>query len=451
MENLNITDLEKKYSEIIAYMYAHLPMFTRVGHTAYKKDLHNIRALALLDNNPHTKYKTIHVGGTNGKGSTSHFIASILQAQGLRVGIFTSPHYVDFRERMKINGKYISKREVIEYIEKNKDEIERTQPSFFEITAAMAFWYFAKQNVDVAIIEVGLGGRLDSTNIIQPALSVITHIAFDHMNMLGNTLELIANEKAGIIKPNTPVVIGKTQSDIQAVFTNKAVEYNSSISFADQHYTTETVEKTIQKQVLNVYREGKIFIENLHCPLLGEYQQQNMVTALQSIEMLTAQGWNISTNAIRNGIEQIKTNTNIFGRFDVWNTKPYIIADSAHNEDGIKAVMQQIMTIEHKQLHIVWGNVHDKDIEKMLELLPQKAIYYFCKPNIPRGLDTELLQSQANLYQLKGNTYQSVYHAYTSALQNASPDDILYIGGSTFVVAELYEHPFFYNQIYANQ
>jgi dihydrofolate synthase/folylpolyglutamate synthase len=443
MASLYMHNLEKKYNETLEYMFAKLPMFTRVGTSAYKKNLDNIIALNKYENNPHLKYQTIHIGGTNGKGSCTHLLASILQEKGLKTGVYVSPHYVDFRERIKINGNYISKDLVIEYIEKNKKIIEDIQPSFFEITAAMAFWYFALQEVDIAVIEVGLGGRLDSTNIIQPKLSLITHIAFDHVNVLGNSLQEIANEKAGIIKSKTPIVIGKYQEALADIFINKAHENDSDIYFADKQFEVNCIKETLEMQTFKVLKNGVVIFEKLECPLLGNYQKSNIQSVLQCVEILNNNGFEISKSNIENGIKKVKKNTKIIGRYDIMQQNPLVVCDSAHNEDGIKAVIQQIQSLKCEKIHIVWGNVNDKDISKMMKLLPRQAAYYFCTPNIPRGLPINNLIEIARLYSLQGKTYKSVKLAVTAALNEASKNDVIFIGGSTFVVAEVFAENIF--------
>lgn len=443
MASLYMHNLEKKYNETLEYMFAKLPMFTRVGTAAYKKNLDNIIALNKYENNPHLKYNTIHIGGTNGKGSCTHLLASILQEKGLKTGVYVSPHYVDFRERIKINGNYISKELVIEYIEKNKKIIEKIQPSFFEITAAMAFWYFAVQEVDIAVIEVGLGGRLDSTNIIQPKLSLITHIAFDHVNVLGNSLQEIANEKAGIIKSKTPIVIGKYQEALADIFINKARENDSDIYFADKQFEVNCIKETLETQTFEVLKNGVVISEKLECPLLGNYQKSNIQSVLQCVEILNNNEFDISKSNIENGIKKVKKNTKIIGRYDIMQQNPLVVCDSAHNEDGIKAVIQQIQTLKYEKLHIVWGNVNDKDIGQMLKLLPKHAAYYFCTPNIPRGLQVKKLLEKARLYSLQGKTYKSVKLAVAAAISKASENDVIFIGGSTFVVAEVFAENIF--------
>jgi len=442
-----MNDIEIEYRKILDYIFAQLPMFTRVGVSAYKKSLDNIIALTDNDGKPHLKYKTIHIGGTNGKGSCTHLLASILQENGFKTGVYISPHYVDFRERIKINGVYIDKKSVIDYIEKRKEIIEKIQPSFFEITAAMAFWYFAKENIDIAVIEVGLGGRLDSTNIIQPELSLITHIAYDHMNVLGNTLPEIATEKAGIIKPEKPVVIGKYQTETAEVFIKKAEVSNAEIAFADQNFQAELLHENIDRQEFKVYENGIIRFENITCPLLGNYQKDNIQSVLQCVKTLNNKGFEISKQSIENGIKKVKSNTKIFGRFDILQQQPLVICDSAHNEDGIRNVMTQLKKYKFNVLHIVWGNVNDKDISKMLKLLPKDAKYYFCMPNIPRGLPADDLKQNATLFNLHGASYQSVKSATEAALEKANDHDLIYIGGSTFVVAEVFAENMFDNKL----
>ncbi len=402
------------YQDTVSWMFQQLPMYQNKGASAFKKDLSNTLKLSKHLGEPQNEFKSIHVAGTNGKGSTSHMMASVLQEAGYKVGLYTSPHLKDFRERIRINGKVVSKQFVIGFIERNKAFFETNSLSFFEMTVGMAFDYFAKQKVDVAIIEVGLGGRLDSTNIITPELSIITNIGFDHTQFLGDTLEKIAGEKAGIIKQNKPVVIGETHFETKTVFKFKAEETNSEIYFADQ------------------------LIENiLESDLKGSYQIHNIKTTLQSIEVLRNSGFKISKSELKRGLLNVVKNTGLQGRWQVLETQPKIVCDTAHNKEGLTYVMQQLKTEAFKNLHIIFGVVNDKDLSSIIPLLPQKATYYFCKPDVQRGLDAKILKATFAENQLIGNSYSSVKDALNSAKSKAIKDDLIYVGGSTFVVAEI--------------
>ncbi|WGH76990.1 bifunctional folylpolyglutamate synthase/dihydrofolate synthase [Tenacibaculum tangerinum] len=399
------------YEQVLDWMFAQLPMYQRQGQTAFKKDLTNIIAFCNELGNPQQKFKTIHVGGTNGKGSTSHMIASILQEAGYKVGLYTSPHLKSFTERIRINGEEISREAVVEFIEKNKAFLEKQRLSFFEMTVGMAFEEFASQKVDIAVIEVGLGGRLDSTNIITPEVSVITNIGLDHTQFLGETLPEIAFEKAGIIKKNVPVVIGERQKETEEVFVMKANECNAPIVFASdtkQHYKTD---------------------------LLGDYQQNNVTTAVTTIHQLKE--FTISEENITNGLLHVVSNTNLKGRWQVLQEHPKVICDTAHNKEGLLYTLKQLEKEKYKQLHIVLGVVSDKNLNEVLPLFPKKASYYFCKPNIPRGLFVDKLKEQADVFSLKGKVFDSVNQAFEKAKNNASEEDVIYVGGSTFVVAEV--------------
>lgn len=403
------------YSETLDWMFGQLPMYQKQGASAYKEDLTNTILLANHLNNPEKEIKTIHVAGTNGKGSTSHFLASILQEAGYKTGLYTSPHLKDFRERIKINGVDISEDFVVDFIASNKSFFEENQLSFFEMTVGLAFDYFRQENVDIAIIEVGLGGRLDSTNIISPLLSVITNIGLDHIQFLGNTIEKIASEKAGIIKPKTPVVIGEYTSETKPVFENKAKETQSEIFFASE---------LIQETYPSV--------------LLGDYQVQNKKTVLQSIRVLQSQNqFKISEKNIKNGFWNVVKNTGLQGRWQQLGSHPKIICDTAHNKHGLEIVMKQLQREEFDTLHFVLGVVNDKDLDDVLPLFPKNAKYYFCKPNIPRGLEASILAKKAISFGLNGKVFNSVTEAYEEATKNASQSDFIYIGGSTFVVAEI--------------
>ncbi len=402
------------YLETVNWMFSQLPMYQKQGQTAFKKDLTNTINLAKHLKNPQHKFKSIHVAGTNGKGSSSHMLASILQEAGYKVGLYTSPHLKDFRERIKINGKVVSKPFVIGFIKRNKTFLDANKLSFFEMTVGMAFDYFAKQKVDIAVIEVGLGGRLDSTNIIIPEVSLITNIGLDHVQFLGNTLSLIASEKAGIIKPNIPVVISETQPETQAVFTAFAEKNNSPIHFADQ-----------------------VASEDFTTDLKGSYQSKNIKGVIQSIKQLQQKGFVISNQNIKTGLLNTVKNTDLKGRWQTLGINPKVICDTAHNKEGLTLAIQQLLKETHQHLHIVFGVVNDKDVVSILPLLPKKATYYFCKPDVPRGLDQNILSTLFQDNGFSGNSYASVSEAYNFALKAASVDDVIYIGGSTFVVAEV--------------
>jgi dihydrofolate synthase/folylpolyglutamate synthase len=399
------------YQQTLDWMFAQLPMFQREGKTAFKKDLTNILAFSKELNFPERKFKSIHVGGTNGKGSTSHMLASILQEAGYKVGLYTSPHLRNFTERIRINGVEIPKRKVKSFINTHKDFLEGQKLSFFEMTVGLAFDYFADEKVDIAIIEVGLGGRLDSTNIITPEVSVITNIGLDHTQFLGETLPEIAFEKAGIIKNNIPVVIGEQQSEVKSVFLKKSKDCNVEISFASddqQEYTSD---------------------------LLGDYQKSNTKTAVAAIKLL--KGFTITGKNITDGLLHVVKNTNLKGRWQILQEHPKVICDTAHNAEGLKIVLHQLKKEKTKKLHIVLGVVSDKKLEDILPMFPAEASYYFCKPNIPRGLSEVILQEKAADFNLFGKKYLSVKKAFKSALLNANQEDTIYIGGSTFVVAEI--------------
>ncbi|MGB0980816.1 MAG: bifunctional folylpolyglutamate synthase/dihydrofolate synthase [Winogradskyella sp.] len=402
------------YEATIHWMFQQLPMYQNKGKTALKKDLTNTLKLSKHLKAPENQFKSIHVGGTNGKGSTSHMLASVLIEAGFKVGLYTSPHLKDFRERIKINGKIVSKQFVIGFIKRNKAFLEANKLSFFEMTVGMAFSYFEKQNVDIAIIEVGLGGRLDSTNIITPQLSVITNIGLDHTQFLGDTLAEIAGEKAGIIKQSIPVVIGETQPETQPVFKSKAKETNSEIYFADQ-----------------------LVNEALKSDLKGAYQIHNIKTVMQSVKVLNTLGFKISNSNLKKGLLNVVSNTGLQGRWQILNQNPKIICDTAHNKEGLTYVMQQLQQENYNHLHIVFGVVKDKNLDTIIPLLPLKATYYFCKPNVQRGLNVSELKNTFLKHQLFGTSYSSTLEALKAAKLKASTDDLIYIGGSTFVVSEI--------------
>lgn len=402
------------YQDTVSWMFSQLPMYQNQGKTAFKKDLTNSLKLANHLGNPHQKFKSIHVAGTNGKGSTSHMIASILQEAGLKVGLYTSPHLRDFRERIKINGKPVSKQFVIGFIKRNKPFFDANSLSFFEMTVGMAFDYFAREKVDIAVVEVGLGGRLDSTNIITPVVSVITNIGFDHMQFLGNTLELIATEKAGVIKPKVPVIIGETQKETKPVFESVANSKSSRISFAD------TMDYPIYKSDLK-----------------GNYQSRNIKTVLTTIKELNHLGLNISENQIKVGLSKVILNTGLMGRWQIAHYQPKIIYDTAHNREALLLVMNQLMKEPFQSLHLVLGFVKDKNLSELIDLFPKGATYYFCKPNVERGLDACQVKQEFEQRGYHGECYLSVSQAFETAKKKAAKSDVIYVGGSTFVVAEV--------------
>ncbi|NNM93933.1 MAG: bifunctional folylpolyglutamate synthase/dihydrofolate synthase [Bacteroidia bacterium] len=436
------------YRGVIEYLYNRLPVFQRTGAPAYKKGLGNITALCRELDNPQDKIKTIHIAGTNGKGSVSHYLASILQSAGYkRVGLHTSPHLKDFRERIKIDGKPIPEREVILFVNKYKYLIEKVDCSFFELTAAMTFYFFAKRKCEIAVIETGLGGRLDSTNIISPLLSVITNISFDHVAFLGDTLAKIATEKAGIIKPKTSVVIGETHKETNGIFIRKAKECKAHITFADSRYTPVSITNTDKngRSLLNmdILRNNRLYIKNLQSELTGIYQLKNIPTTLASIEALNSINLpdgkelkKVSKAAIKHGMKNVVKQTGLLGRWQILSRKPLTIADTGHNEAGLREVLSQIKRMKFQQLHFVFGMVNDKDAGGVLALLPKSARYYFCKADIPRALNEALLAEQAAGYGLKGSCYASVKEALKEASKRAKAGDLVFVGGSTFIVAE---------------
>ncbi|MDA3883286.1 MAG: bifunctional folylpolyglutamate synthase/dihydrofolate synthase [Bacteroidales bacterium] len=422
------------YSETVTFLYEQLPVYQKTGQVAYKDSLDNIIELCSLLGNPHTKIKTIHIGGTNGKGSVSHMCASILQEAGYKTGLYTSPHFIDFRERIQINGSYIEKNEITQFVERHHSIIQEIQPSFFEISLALAFDYFARQNVDIAVIEVGLGGRLDSTNIITPLVACITNIGLDHTHILGNTKAQIAGEKAGIIKPSIPIIIGESNEETDFVFREKAKECSSTITFANTIFSIQSDSENEWFTQFNILQNNKIIAEKILSDLSGLYQKKNICTAIAIINEIRTQGFHISQQDIRSGFRKVIQNTHLQGRWHIISEKPLIVCDIAHNHAGTQETMKQVNSLKNKDIHIVWGMVQDKDIETIIPLLPHHAQYYLCKPNIERGMPTEELKQY--FAQLKYSTHTSVVDAYTSAYQNIDTESILYIGGSTFVVAE---------------
>ncbi len=400
------------YQQTLDWMFLQLPMYQKKGRQALKNDLRNIVKLSKQLGNPQEYYPTIHVGGTNGKGSTSHLLTSVLQESGYKTGLYTSPHLLDFRERIKVNGEKISKRFVTSFITEHKNFLAENQLSFFEMTVGMAFMYFKIQNVDIAVIEVGLGGRLDSTNIIHPVLSVITNISFDHMNILGTTLPLIAIEKAGIIKKHTPVIIGERHEKTERVFIEKAKREEAEIIFAEDVFSSHT------------------FVSDLN----GRYQQKNICTALSAIKKLS-DDFLITPQAIEKGLKNVVKNTGLAGRWQILSKRPLIICDTAHNEAGIRAVVEQLNSIHKNQLHLILGFVNDKEVEKILPLFPKEALYYFAEPSTPRKMSIPILKKQAG--SLRAKYFKAITQAFVSAKRNSGEQDVLFVGGSTFVVAEI--------------
>jgi dihydrofolate synthase/folylpolyglutamate synthase len=436
------------YQETLQYLYSRLPMFSSMGTSAIKPGLLNIIRFCKLLDDPQNRFRSIHIGGTNGKGSTSHMLAAILQTAGYKTGLYTSPHLRDFRERIRVNGQMIAEEQVTGFVKAQKHNIEEIEPSFFETTVAMAFDHFSKQKIDIAVVEVGLGGRLDSTNIIHPLLSVITNIGLDHVNILGNTIEQIAGEKAGIIKPGVPVVIGQKQQAIENIFTKAAAEAGSKIVFASEEWKIglegfEGVNKPdsglLHVNVSEEFSDHQIFKSSNHLllDLTGIYQLKNLATVLSTVNQLRILGFDITEDHIRIALKQVTELTGLMGRWQTLNTNPLVICDTGHNEDGIREVVKNIASTDFENLHMVIGLVKDKDIHKILNLLPKNATYYFCQPDIPRAKDVNSLLAEANAAGLKGMPYPSVQKALEAARRKAKSNDLIFVGGSTFVVAEI--------------
>lgn len=424
------------YPEALEYLFTKLPMYQRIGAAAYKKDLSNTLALLKALGDPHKKFTSIHIAGTNGKGSVTNMLSSICMEAGYRVGWYTSPHLEDFRERIKVNGHMCHEQFVVDFVQRMEPHIEANQPSFFELTVAMAFEYFALQEVEIAVVEVGLGGRLDSTNVITPILSVITNISFDHMQMLGNTLQEIAGEKAGIIKNHVPVVIGEYLPETLPVFEEKALEMQSPIFPAEENVAIEVLSQMPGKLEVNVTYLGQLIYPELICGLSGEYQIRNLRTVIQSTEVLMAKGIELPEEALYEGLRKVIDNTGFAGRWQWLQNHPTLIADCAHNSGGLAALFSQVNTLTYENLHIVTGSVNDKDLDASLSLYPTSAIYYFAKPDIPRGLEAETLQNKAFGFGLKGSVFDSVRDSLYAALNKAGKNDLVLICGSIFVVAE---------------
>jgi dihydrofolate synthase/folylpolyglutamate synthase len=415
-------------------------MYQREGKAAYKANLDNTHRLDAYFNHPHRSFPSIHVAGTNGKGSVSHMLASVLQEAGYLTGLYTSPHLLDFRERIRVNGRPVPEPFVTGFLADHQAIIKDVRPSFFEMTVAMAFKYFAEEKVDMAIIETGLGGRLDSTNIIQPLISVITNISMDHSEFLGSDLGSIAREKGGIIKENTPLVVGKVEKEIAALYQNMAREKKASITFSqEQRQPLFSTLNRDNQSILRIERRASGEIEEITCDLTGSYQQENVITTLATLETLETLKWNIPQESVLKGLARVSQNTGILGRWQTIGTNPRSICDTAHNQAGIEAVMNQVKQVPRKQLHVVWGLVSDKDLESILPLLPEEGIYYFTRSSVPRSMDAVLLQQRAEKFGLRGGAFHQVSAAYQAALSNAGSHDLVFTGGSTFVVADLLE------------
>jgi len=426
------------YQETIAYLEASLPMFQRTGAAAYKANLDNSEALDQYDGSPHQSYLCVHVGGTNGKGSVSHALASILQSAGYKVGLCTSPHLVDFRERIRVNGEKISQEYVIEYVESHKDIFEEIKPSFFEMFVAMAFSYFAEEAVDIAIIEVGLGGRLDSTNIIQPILSIVTNVSLDHTDLLGNTIEAIAKEKSGIVKLGVPVIVGDARGPVRGVFTTAAANHETSLTVATS--TWKCVEQRLSDDgklqhfhYEHAYKKESVIFDT---DLLGIVQVWNLATVLCAVEMLRAYGCAISDEAFHDGILHVVERTHLLGRWQWFSENPRVVADTGHNTDGVRSVVAQLRNTNYEKLRMVIGLTGDKDLRGILSQLPKDALYYFTQASVPRALKVEELQERAAGFELTGNTYPTVREALRAAMQDATAKDLVFVGGSTYVVGE---------------
>lgn len=425
------------YPETVDYLYTHLPMFQKVGSSALKKDLNNTLLLTRSLGNPQSKFKSVHIAGTNGKGSSAHTMAAILQSAGYKTGLYTSPHLKNFTERIKINGQEIPETQVVSFVGKIKPEIESIRPSFFEVTVAMAFDFFAREKVDIAIIETGLGGRLDSTNVIQPLLSLITNIGLDHQAILGETLEEIAAEKAGIIKQNVPVVIGEYQEAVATVFKDKATAMDAPLYFAGKAFEIEKAASDENSNRYNVYFNKEIYLSNLSLSLTGDYQALNVGGILKSIQILDESGFTIPEKAIRDGFLNVKTLTGLKGRWQILGKNPLIVCDTGHNEAGVNYIVNQLRSLRYNHLYIVLGVSNDKKLDGIFRLLPEEAFYYFCQAKLPRALQADLLATSASRFGLKGRIVPDVNEAIKEAKSKALADDLVFIGGSSFVVAEI--------------
>ncbi|WP_353183980.1 folylpolyglutamate synthase/dihydrofolate synthase family protein [Parapedobacter lycopersici] len=425
------------YEEAIDYLYTRLPMFTRDGASAFKKDLSNSLRLCAALGDPHRQFKSIHIAGTNGKGSTSHMLAAILQLAGYKTGLYTSPHLVDFRERIRINGVPIPKKEVAGFVDRSRSLVEEIQPSFFELTMVMAFAYFAREHVDIAVVETGLGGRLDSTNIITPLFSVITNIGYDHMAMLGNTLPEIAAEKAGIIKPEVPVIVGERQEEVSGVFDRAAAERQSVLTYAAEWWQPVAQQRGEAHQEIEVVHRSDGGHFRYALDLMGGYQARNLPGVLQAVTELRSQGYAIAEPDVSAALKQVQQLTGLRGRWETLSTRPLVICDTGHNEDGWREVLANIQATPHAALHLVIGVMRDKDLSHMLPLLPTHGRYYFCQVDMPRALPAVELLEQAQGYGLSGSAFPGVMPALQAAKTQAQEADLIFVGGSTFVVADL--------------
>jgi len=423
------------YEEVIRFIFNSLPMYQRIGPAAYKTGLDNTIILDKYFSSPHKNFKTIHIAGTNGKGSVSHSLASVLQEAGYKAGLYTSPHLIDYRERIRVNGQMITKKYVQNFINENVGIISEIRPSFFEMSVALAFDYFRSCNVDIAVIETGLGGRLDSTNIINPVLTIITNIDYDHTQFLGNSLDKIAGEKAGIIKSNTPCIIGETHSETENVFIQKAIEVSAPIIFADKHISTHLESFNNQSGNYTITNNSKI--STLEFALTGRYQQKNLATIIQSLETLQSLRIKIPDESIKRGLKEVKSNTGLRGRWEILKQEPLTICDTGHNKAGIEYVVRQLAEQNKKKMHLIIGFVADKDVSDILNLFPSNARYYFTQASVSRAMPVSQLYTVATKHNLKGTCYSDVISAYNSARENADKDDLIFIGGSTFVVADL--------------
>ncbi|WP_370457582.1 folylpolyglutamate synthase/dihydrofolate synthase family protein [Rufibacter sp. XAAS-G3-1] len=427
------------YEQALDYLYQQLPMFHRIGNAAFKKSLDNILALTAALDNPQHKFKTVHVGGTNGKGSSSSMLAAVLQAAGYKTGLYTSPHLKEFTERIRVNGEMISREKVASFTQQHQALFEEVKPSFFEMTVALAFDYFVEEQVDIAIIEVGLGGRLDSTNIITPLVSLITNIGLDHQALLGNTVQEIAAEKAGIIKPGVPAVISTTQPTVSAIFEEKSLETESPLIFADQTYRIEFLETQGLSSLYAVYKGDSLYLAQLELSLLGSYQRHNLPGVLATVEELNEKSFHLTEEHLREGLRNVQAFTGLKGRWQILGQNPLTICDTGHNIDGLREVVKQLLALQPKRVHFVFGAVNDKDIQSVLRLLPVSYRYYFCEAQIPRALPVQKLWEEAQYAGLKGAAYPTVEDALLAAKAFAQEDEVIFIGGSTFVVAEIPE------------
>lgn len=427
------------YKQTLDYLFEKLPMYQRVGAAAYKANLDNTIAICQALGNPEKKLKCIHIAGTNGKGSSSHMLAAILQQAGYKTGLYTSPHLTDFRERIKVNGKQIAQADVVRFVETNREAFEKIEPSFFEWTVGLAFDHFVKEEVDIAVIEVGLGGRLDSTNVINPVACLITNIGMDHMNLLGDTLPKIAAEKAGIIKPRVPVVISQTQLEVISVFNNTAKDLKAPIEFADKNFKIQSYEYQPKALAVTVLNRKLNQSATYELDLRGSYQLKNLPGVLNMVEVLRSKGFMIEEKEVTAALKQVQKMTGLRGRWQTLSEKPLVIADTGHNVDGIREVMENIRRYPFQKLHVVLGVVNDKDLSGVLKLFPKDAAYYFCKASIPRALDEKELSSLAKKAGLSGSTFKTVAEALTKAKKQAKAKDLVFVGGSTFTVADALE------------